>query len=415
MWSNKENMDQHCGRGVIMQPMRETLRWYGPDDPVSLDNVKQTGATEVVSALHHIYDGSPWSDADIARQKALVDASGLLWKVVESIPVHNQIKIAGPERAKYIGWYKDTIRACARQGITTICYNFMPVVDWTRTDLTYRMPSTGYALRFDAVDFAAYDLFVLRRPRVAQDYTNAQIAAAETRFKNLSEEALNHIERILIAGLPASERKFDRTSFLNALLEYEGISPDDLRANLRHFLNEIVPVAQDSGVQMCIHPDDPPFSLYGLPRVVSTAADARYILASPDQMANGLTFCTGSYGVRADNDLVAMIREFGPRIHFLHLRNVTREPDGSFHEADHLGGSTDMPAVVIALMHEQQRRQDAGRADWQLPMRPDHGHLLADDIGKARINPGYSLIGRLKGLAELRGVMHGVMAMEAAS
>ncbi len=398
-----------------MQPMRETLRWYGPDDPVSLDNVKQTGATEVVSALHHIYDGSPWSDADIARQKALVDASGLLWKVVESIPVHNQIKIAGPERAKYIGWYKDTIRACARQGITTICYNFMPVVDWTRTDLTYRMPSTGYALRFDAVDFAAYDLFVLRRPRVAQDYTNAQIAAAETRFKNLSEEALNHIERILIAGLPASERKFDRTSFLNALLEYEGISPDDLRANLRHFLNEIVPVAQDSGVQMCIHPDDPPFSLYGLPRVVSTAADARYILASPDQMANGLTFCTGSYGVRADNDLVAMIREFGPRIHFLHLRNVTREPDGSFHEADHLGGSTDMPAVVIALMHEQQRRQDAGRADWQLPMRPDHGHLLADDIGKARINPGYSLIGRLKGLAELRGVMHGVMAMEAAS
>lgn len=398
-----------------MLPMRETLRWYGADDPVSLDNVKQTGATEVVSALHHIYDGSPWSDADIARQKALVDASGLLWKVVESIPVHNQIKIAGPDRAKYIGWYKDTIRACAKAGITTICYNFMPVVDWTRTDLTYRMPSTGYALRFDAVDFAAYDLFVLRRPRVAQDYTNAQIAAAETRFKDLSQEALDRIERILIAGLPASERKFDRASFLNALLEYDGISPDDLRANLRHFLTEIVPVAQDSGVQMCIHPDDPPFSLYGLPRVVSTAADARYILAAPDQMANGLTFCTGSFGVRADNDLVAMIREFGPRIHFVHLRNVTREPDGSFHEADHLGGSTDMPAVVIALMHEQQRRHDAGRIDWQLPMRPDHGHLLADDIGKTRINPGYSLIGRLKGLAELRGVMHGVMAMDAAS
>ena len=398
-----------------MQPMRETLRWYGPDDPVSLDNVKQTGATEVVSALHNIYDGSPWSDADIVRQKALIDAAGLAWKVVESIPVHNQIKIAGPERAKYIGWYKDTIRSCARAGITTICYNFMPVVDWTRTDLTYRMPSTGYALRFDAVDFAAYDLFVLRRPRVTQDYTNAQIAAAETRFKELSEDAINRIERILIAGLPASERKFDRASFLNALLEYDGISPDDLRANLRHFLNEIVPVAEDSGVQMCIHPDDPPFSLYGLPRVVSTAADARYILAAPDRMANGLTFCTGSFGVRADNDLVAMVREFGPRIHFVHLRNVTREPDGSFHEADHLGGSTDMPSVVIALMQEQQRRRDAGRADWQLPMRPDHGHLLADDIGKTRINPGYSLIGRMKGLAELRGVMHGVIAMEAAS
>lgn len=396
-----------------MQPMRQTLRWYGPDDPVSLDNVKQSGATEVVSALHQIYDGTPWSDDDIARQKAVVDASGLQWKVVESIPVHNQIKIAGPDRAKYIGWYKDTIRACARAGITTICYNFMPVVDWTRTDLTYRMPSTGYALRFDAVDFAAYDLFVLRRPRVTQDYTNAQIAAAETRFKELPQEALDRIERILIAGLPASERKFDRTSFLNALLEYDGISPDDLRANLRNFLNEIVPVAQDSGVQMCIHPDDPPFSLYGLPRVVSTAADARYILASPDQMANGLTFCTGSFGVRADNDLVAMIREFGARIHFVHLRNVTREPDGSFHEADHLGGSTDMPRVVIALMQEQERRRMAGRADWQLPMRPDHGHLLADDIGKTRINPGYSLIGRMKGLAELRGVMHGVIAMSA--
>ena len=396
-----------------MQKMRETLRWYGPDDPVSLDNVKQTGATEVVSALHHIYDGSPWSDADIERQKAVIDASGLKWKVVESIPVHNQIKIAGPQRAKYIGWYKDTIRACARQGITTICYNFMPVVDWTRTDLTYLMPSTGYAVRFDAVDFAAYDLFVLRRPQVTLNYTNAQIASAETRFNELSNDAISGIERNLIAGLPASERKFDRASFLDALLEYKDISSDTLRANLRHFLNEIVPVAEDCGVQMCIHPDDPPFSLYGLPRIVSTAADVRFILDSPDRMANGLTFCTGSFGVRADNDLVAMIHEFGTRVHFVHLRNVTREPDGSFHEAEHLGGSTDMPAVVIALMEEQQRRKQEGRSDWQLPMRPDHGHLLADDIGKTRINPGYSLIGRLKGLAELRGVMHGVTAMAA--
>ena len=396
-----------------MEPMRETLRWYGPDDPVSLDNVKQAGASEVVSALHHIYDGSAWSDADIAAQKAVVDAAGLIWSVVESIPVHNQIKIAGPDRPRYIGWYKDTIRALSRQGIKTICYNFMPVVDWTRTDLTYRMPSTGYALRFDAVDFAAYDLFVLKRPRVTQDYTNAQIAAAETQLKQLSEDDIARIERILIAGLPASERKFDRQSFLEALLEYDGMTGDDLRANLAHFLNEICPVAEDCGIQMCIHPDDPPFSLYGLPRVVSTASDVRSILASPDTMTNGLTFCTGSFGVRADNDLVAMVREFGPRIHFVHLRNVTREPDGSFHEADHLGGSTDMPSVVIALMQEQQRRKQQGRADWQLPMRPDHGHLLADDIGKARINPGYSLIGRLKGLAELRGVMHGVVAMDA--
>lgn len=373
--------------------------------------MKQTGATEVVSALHRIYDGSAWDDADIAAQKDAVAAAGLTWQVVESIPVHNDIKIAGPARARYIGWYKDTIRALGRQGITTLCCNFMPVVDWTRTDLTYRMPSGGYALRFDAVDFAAYDLFVLRRPRVTQDYTNAQIAAAETRFRQWTEADVTRIERILIAGLPATERKFDRTGFQNALLEYEGVSPDDLRANLTYFLNEIVPVAQESGIQLCIHPDDPPFSLYGLPRVVSTAADIRAIFASPDCQANGLTFCTGSFGVRADNDLVAMVREFAPRIHFVHLRNVTREPDGSFHEADHLGGSTDMPAVVIALMQEQERRKAEGRADWHLPMRPDHGHLLADDIGKARINPGYSLIGRLKGMAELRGVMHGAAAM----
>lgn len=296
--------------------------------------MKQTGATEVVSALHRIYDGSAWDDADIAAQKDAVAAAGLTWQVVESIPVHNDIKIAGPARARYIGWYKDTIRALGRQGITTLCYNFMPVVDWTRTDLTYRMPSGGYALRFDAVDFAAYDLFVLRRPRVTQDYTNAQIAAAETRFRQWTEADVTRIERILIAGLPATERKFDRTGFQNALLEYEGVSADDLRANLTYFLNEIVPVAQESGIQLCIHPDDPPFSLYGLPRVVSTAADIRAIFASPDCQANGLTFCTGSFGVRADNDLVAMVREFAPRIHFVHLRNVTREPDGSFHEAD---------------------------------------------------------------------------------
>lgn len=394
-----------------MEPLRETLRWYGPDDPISLDHVKQTGATEVVSALHRTYDGTAWTDTAIAEQKAMVEVTGLKWRVVESIPVHNDIKIAGPLRSKYIGWYKDSIQALGRLGIKTLCYNFMPVVDWTRTDLTYRMPSSGYALRFDAVDFAAYDLFVLRRPRVTQDYSNAQIVAAETRFKQLSEEQFLQIERVLIAGLPATERKFDRAGFLDALLEYDGVTAANLRANLSHFLNEIVPVAEDSGVQLCIHPDDPPFSLYGLPRVVSTAEDIRAIFASPDCVTNGLTFCTGSFGVRADNDLVAMVKEFASRIHFVHLRNVTREPDGSFHEADHLGGSTDMPAVLIALMQEQERRKAEGRSDWQLPMRPDHGHLLADDIGKTRINPGYSLIGRLKGMAELRGVMHGAAAM----
>jgi mannonate dehydratase len=397
---------------MMLNTMRETLRWYGPQDPVTLDHVRQTGATEVVSALHHIYDGSPWPEAEIAKHKSLISGAGLNWEIVESIPVHNSIKILGSERHRYISYYKDTIRALARNGITTICYNFMPVVDWTRTDLAYAMPSSGFALRFDAVDFAAYDLFVLQRPGASGDYSNARIAAAEDRLKALSDEDVIRIERNLIAGLPAAERHYDRASFRQALADYDGITRDDLRANLLAFLHEIIPVAEDCNVRMCIHPDDPPFSLFGLPRVVSDAGDVRAVFGASDSRANGLTFCSGSFGVRADNDLVAMIREFGPRIHFAHLRNVTREPDGSFHEADHLGGSTDMALVVIALMEEQGHRKEEGRADWHIPIRPDHGHLLADDIGKSRINPGYSLIGRMKGLAELRGVMHGVVAME---
>jgi mannonate dehydratase len=399
--------------GVKMDGMEECFRWYGPSDPVPLAHIKQAGATGIVSALHHIYDGSAWSSDAIASHKALIERAGLTWSVVESIPVHNSIKIAGPERHRYIGAYKDTIRALANNGIHTICYNFMPVVDWTRTDLLFPMPSTGLALRFDAVDFAAYDVFALDRPKARDDYSQQQLAAAEARFKQLAPADIDRIERNLIRGLPATERSYDRASFKAALAEYDGIDATALRANLVAFLRDIVPVAAEVGARLCIHPDDPPFSLYGLPRVVSTASDARAILAAADHQANGLTFCTGSYGVRADNDLVAMVKEFGPRIHFAHLRNVTREPDGSFHEADHLGGSTDMPAVIIALMAEQDRRKREGHADWRIPLRPDHGHLLADDIGKERINPGYSLIGRLRGLAELRGVMHGVRAMAA--
>lgn len=397
-----------------MEAMEECFRWYGPDDPVTLANVKQTGAAGVVSALHHIYDGSPWSDEDVANYKARIETAGLTWSVVESIPVHNSIKINGPERNRYIGWYKDSIRALAGAGVKVVCYNFMPVVDWTRTDLMFNLPSTGFALRYDAIDFAVYDLFVLRRPKAGDGYTSGQVAAAEARYRRMGSEDIAQLERNLIAGLPATERRFDRASFKAALADYEGITSDTLRANLFAFLREIVPVAEEAGARLGIHADDPPFSLYGLPRIVSTAADARAILRAVDSPANGLTFCTGSFGARADNDLVAMIKEFGPRIHFAHLRNVKREADGSFYEADHLGGSTDMPAVVIALMEEQDRRKREGRADWRIPMRPDHGHLLADDIGKERINPGYSLIGRLKGLAELRGVMHGVAAMSAA-
>ncbi|NUS18812.1 MAG: mannonate dehydratase, partial [Mesorhizobium sp.] len=358
--------------------------------------------------------GSAWPLDAILERKRIIEAADLTWSVVESIPVHNSIKTGTPERERYAGWHKDTIRALAKAGISTICYNFMPVVDWTRTDLMYRLPTTGYALRFDALDFAAYDIFVLKRPNAEASYSPARLKEAEARLKTLSSEDIDRIERNLIAGLPATERTYNRETMRDALADYAAIGPTELRANLAWFLKEIIPAAEEVGARMCIHPDDPPFSLYGLPRVVSTAGDARFILETVDSPSNGLTFCTGSYGVRADNDLVAMIEEFAPRIHFAHLRNVTREADGSFYEAEHLEGSTDMAEVILALMKEEARRREEGRSDWRIPMRPDHGHLLADDIGKTKINPGYSLIGRLKGLAELRGVMRAVERFELA-
>lgn len=388
--------------------MEQCWRWYGPNDPVTLDHIKQAGATGVVTALHQIYDGRAWPESDVLERKRILEEANLTWSVVESIPVHNSIKIGSAERTRYTGYYKDTIRTLAKAGIQTICYNFMPVVDWTRTDLMYRLPTTGYALRFDAIDFAAYDLFVLERKNATASYAPERIAEAEARLKTLGDERIAQIERNLIAGLPATERSYNRETMREALAEYEAIGPDELRANLAWFLSEIIPVAEEVGARMCIHPDDPPFSLYGLPRIVSTAEDARFILNVIDSPANGLTLCAGSYGTRGDNDIVAMVKEFGDRIHFAHLRNVTREADGSFYEAEHLEGSTEMASVVLALMQEEARRRKAGRADWRIPMRPDHGHLLADDIGKEKINPGYSLIGRLKGLAELRGIMRAV-------
>lgn len=409
-------MVQQYGFGFASEGtfMEQCWRWYGPDDPVTLDHVRQAAATGVVSALHNIYDGRAWPLADILERKRIIEAAGLTWSVVESIPVHNSIKIGSAERQRYADFYKDTIRALAKAGISTICYNFMPVVDWTRTDLAFLLPTTGYALRFDAIDFAAYDLFVLKRSNADASYSPARIAEAEARLKVLSDEQIEKIERNLIAGLPATERSYNRETMRDALADYAAIGPTELRANLAWFLKEIIPVAEEVGARMCIHPDDPPFSLYGLPRIVSTADDARFILNTVDSPANGLTLCTGSYGTRADNDIVAMVEEFGSKIHFAHLRNVTREDDGSFFEAEHLEGSTDMAAVILALMKEEVRRRKEGRADWRIPMRPDHGHLLADDIGKTRINPGYSLIGRLKGLAELRGIMRAVERFELA-
>ena len=387
--------------------MKETWRWFGPDDPVPLDHIKQAGATGIVSALHHLYRGESWPLDEVFKRRDEIMGAGFVWSVVESIPIHNSIKLRSGPYGKFIGAWKDTLTAVAKAGVKVICYNFMPVVDWTRTDLKWRLATTGYALRFDAVDFAAYDLFILDRKGAEADYSEERVRMARARFDSMPEARKNDLEQTIIAGLPGAEASYNRETIRGMIAEYEGVSAAELRANLILFLREVVPVAQEIDARIAIHPDDPPWSLFGLPRVVSTAEDVRAILASCDTLANGLTFCVGSFGSRADNDLVAMAREFGARIHFAHLRQVTREPDGSFYEAEHLAGSSDMVGVIRALLDEEARRRRAGRPDHEIPMRPDHGHLLADDVGK-KVNPGYSLVGRLKGLAELRGVMQGL-------
>jgi mannonate dehydratase len=387
--------------------MKETWRWFGPGDPVPLEHIKQAGATGIVSALHHLYRGEPWPLDEVFKRRDEILAAGFVWSVVESIPIHNSIKLrSGPYR-NFISAWKDTLTAVAKAGVEIVCYNFMPVVDWTRTDLKWRLPTTGYALRFDAVDFAAYDLFILKRKDADGDYSEERSRTARSRFDSMSEERRHELEQTIIAGLPGAEGSYNRDTIRGLIAEYQGMTAAELRTNLIAFLREIVPVAQQTGVRLAIHPDDPPWSLFGLPRVVSTAADVRAILAACDTLANGLTFCVGSFGARADNDLLTMAREFGARIHFAHLRQVTREADESFHEAEHLAGSSDIVTVIRALMEEEAHRRRTGRPDHEIPMRPDHGHLLADDIGK-KVNPGYSLVGRLKGLAELRGVMQGL-------
>jgi mannonate dehydratase len=385
--------------------MQETWRWFGPDDPVPLDHIKQAGATGIVSALHHLYRGEAWPLDEVLKRRDEITAAGFVWSVVESIPVHNSIKLrSGPYR-QFIGAWKDTLAAIAKAGVKVVCYNFMPVMDWTRTDLQWRLPSTGYALRFDAVDFAAYDLFILERKGAEAEYSAERIRAAHARFHAMLEAERNRLEHTIIAGLPG-EAMYDREAVRGLIAEYQG-GTAQLRASLVAFLQEVVPVAEENGIRLAIHPDDPPWPLFGVPRVVSTAEDVRAILAACDTLANGLTFCVGSFGARADNNLLAMVREFGARTHFVHLRQVTREPDGSFHEAEHLDGSSDMVGVIRAVLEEEALRRRESRSHHEIPMRPDHGHLLADDISK-KVYPGYSLVGRLKGLAELRGVMRGL-------
>lgn len=387
--------------------MKETWRWFGPQDPISLDHIKQAGATGIVSALHHIYRGEAWPPDEVLRRKDEIESAGLVWSVVESLPVHNSIKLCSGPYRKYIAAWKDSLVAIARARVPVVCYNFMPLVDWTRTNLKWRLPSTGYALRFDAVDFAVYDLFVLERPGAELNYTPERVAAARARFDSMSETQKEQLESAIIAGLPGAESSYDRKLFRRSHAEWEGVTPGDLRSALVAFLQEVVPVAEELGLRLAIHPDDPPWPLFGLPRVVSTAGDARSTLAATNSPANGLTFCVGSYGARGDNDLLVMVGEFADRIHFAHLRQVVREADGSFYEAEHLHGSSDMVGVIHALLGEESRRRRANREGREIPMRPDHGHLLADDINK-KTDSGYSYIGRLKGLAELRGVIEGL-------
>jgi mannonate dehydratase len=387
--------------------MKETWRWFGPGDPVPLDHIKQAGATGIVSALHHLYRGEAWPLDEVFKRRDEILAAGFVWSVVESIPIHNSIKLRSGPYQSFIGAWKDTLAAVANAGVEVVCYNFMPVVDWTRTDLYWRLPTTGYALRFDALDFAAYDLFILDRTGGAADYSEDQIRAARARFRFMPEARRTDLEQTIIAGLPGAEASYNRETIRGLIAEYENVTAAELRNNLVAFLREVVPVAQEVGIRLAIHPDDPPWSLLGLPRVVSTAEDVKTILAACDTLANGLTFCVGSFGARADNDLLTMGREFSARTHFVHLRQVTREPDGSFHEAEHLAGSSDILGVIRIMLEEERQRRRVGRTDHEIPMRPDHGHLLADDIGK-KVNPGYSLVGRLKGLAELRGAMRGL-------
>lgn len=391
--------------------MQETWRWFGPTDSVSLENIIQAGASGVVTSLHHIPTGELWPLEDILERKALIEASGLRWDVIESIPLHNDIKTRTGDYLRYIENYRQSVINVARCGIDVVCYNFMPVVDWTRTNLMYRLPNASHALRFEMSDFAAYDLYILERKGADESYSDEITQRAKASFEAMNETQREQLEQNIIAGLPGGEGSYSRESIKVAIETFIALGEEGMRENLLLFLEEIIPVAEREGVRLCIHPDDPPFSLFGLPRVVSTADDYRRLIARVPSQANGLTLCAGSFGARGDNDLVGMVKEFGEYIHFVHLRNVSREDDGSFCEAEHLGGDTDMVALIGALMDQEASRKVAGRADWRIPMRPDHGHLLGDEVGRKDVNPGYSFAGRLKGLAELRGVMHTLAAL----
>lgn len=389
--------------------LEEGFRWFGPADPVPLSHIRQTGAHAVFNSLHEIPYGELWPIEAIQERKSLIQEAGLDWRIVESVPVHEDLKTGSGNLQGLLDNYCQTLRHLASEGIRTVVYNFMPVLDWIRTDMNWTLPSGARCLRFNPVHFAAFELFALKRPGATKDYSDEQQAAAEEWWQSVDVKTQEQFIQSVIDVFPGVKWGLSLDDIRQMLNRYRGIGPEQLRVNLDRFLNAVIPVAESVGVRMAIHPDDPPFPVLGLPRIVSTADDIDAIFSMVDSPANGLCFCSGSFSARADNDLVAMAKRFGPRIHAAHLRNTQRNEDGSFHEGGHLDGSADMPGIVHALLQEQDRRQTEGRADWQIAFRPDHGHVMLDDLEKpVVITPGYPAIGRLRGLAEIRGLMQGL-------